>query len=78
MTMQLNTRLHQCAQNLQDQKLLANLSEEMLWQKQVLVQHLFQKPVKPLVLCEMVLFFIFQTGSVECRISFKLFESGFV
>jgi hypothetical protein len=26
MTMQLNTRLHQCAQNLQDQKLLATLS----------------------------------------------------
>jgi hypothetical protein len=26
MTMQLNTRLHQCAQNLQDQKLLAKLS----------------------------------------------------
>jgi hypothetical protein len=26
MTMQLNTRLHQCAQNLQDQKLLAILS----------------------------------------------------
>jgi transcription initiation factor IIE alpha subunit len=33
MTMQLNTRLHQCAQNLQDQKLLAKLSEEMLWHK---------------------------------------------
>jgi hypothetical protein len=26
MTMQLNTRLHQCAQNLQDQNLLAKLS----------------------------------------------------
>jgi hypothetical protein len=31
-------------------------------QKQVLVQHLFQKPVKPLVLCEMVLALGFLTA----------------
>jgi hypothetical protein len=31
----------------------------------VLVQHLFQKPVKPLVLCEMVLALGFLTGHVD-------------